>query len=102
MKPVLTLRQTRYPQGITSNCKLFSKSHTNKRLHGYNCNRNRLASLFLDVGEGMDEGGEEVGETFGGVIVEVASGAAHVAEHGRGVAVVDEDAVFILREIPVA
>ena len=75
---------------------------TLKRLHGYNCNRNRLASLFLDVGEGMDEGGEEVGETFGGVIVEVASGAAHVAEHGRGVAVVDEDAVFILREIPVA
>ena len=50
----------------------------------------------------MDEGGEEVGEAFGGVIVEIAGGAAHVVEHGRGVAVVDEDAVLFLGEIPVA
>ena len=42
MKPLLTLRQTRYLQDIAFDCKLFSKLHTNKRLHGYNCNRNRL------------------------------------------------------------
>ena len=44
MKPLLTLRQTRYLQGTAFDCKLFSKLHTNKRLHGYNCNRNRFAS----------------------------------------------------------
>lgn len=44
----------------------------------------------------MDEGGEEVGEAFGGVVVEVAGGAAYVTEHGAGVAAVYEDAVLIL------
>ncbi len=62
----------------------------------------KVVKLFLDMREGVDEGGEEVGEAFGGVVVEVAGRAAHVVEHGRGVAVVDEDAVLFLGEIPVA
>lgn len=74
----------------------FLKKYYSKPITAFAKSRLQSLRLFLDVGEGVDEGGEEVGEAFGGVVVEVAGGAAHVAEHGRGVAVVDEDAVLVL------
>lgn len=60
-----------------------------------------MTVLFLNMGEGMGEGCEEVGKCLRRAVTEVVGGSADVTQHSISVTAMNEDAVGILGEIEV-